>query len=95
MLFAWSCENNYFVQAPRNAFEPDKPVLNVISAVDPFFSKANAWLGNADAQGHCAAALKDNPRAAVLLVPGAPHTLLNLPGPRSATAGFLAQYVRP
>ncbi|WP_088278405.1 dienelactone hydrolase family protein [Ideonella sp. A 288] len=89
LLFAWSCEDNYFVKAPQNAFEPGKPVLNVISATDPFFSKSNSWLGNAAAQGHCGAALKDNARAAVLLVPNAPHTLLNLPAARSATAGFL------
>ncbi len=89
MLFAWSCEENYFVEQPRNAFEPGKPVLNVISATDPFFSKANAWLGNPQAQGHCAAALKDNPQAAVLLVPNAPHTLLNQPAARDAAAGFL------
>ena len=92
MLYAWSCEPNYFVEAPRNAFEADKPVLNVISSTDPFFSRTNAWLGNADAQGHCGAALKENPRAAVVLVPGAPHTLLNLPAARHATAGFLAPY---
>ncbi|MBL8361187.1 MAG: alpha/beta hydrolase [Rubrivivax sp.] len=95
MLYAWSCEPNYFVEAPRNAFEADKPVLNVISSTDPFFSRSNAWLGNADAQGHCGAALKDNPRAAVVLVPGAPQTLLNLPAARHATAGFLAPYAAP
>lgn len=89
MLYAWSCESNYFVKQPLNAFEPNKPVLNIISASDPFFSKANTWLGNSDAQGHCGAALKDYPQAAVLLVPGALHTLLNLPAARDATAGFL------
>jgi dienelactone hydrolase len=95
VLYAWSCETNYFVVEPRNAFEPDKPVLNVISASDPFFSRANAWLGNAEAQGHCGAALKDNSRASVLLVPNAPHTLLNLPAARSATAGFLSLLAKP
>lgn len=95
VLYAWSCETNYFVVEPRNAFEPDKPVLNVISASDPFFSKANAWLGNAEAQGHCGAALKDNSRASVLLVPNAPHTLLNLPAARSAAAGFLSLLAKP
>jgi hypothetical protein len=30
-----------------------------------------------------------------VLVPDAPHTLLNLPAARSATAGFLAQAVKP
>jgi hypothetical protein len=94
MLFAWSCEPNYFVKQPLNAFEPGKPVLNVISTTDPFFSKANAWLGNADALGHCGAALKDNAQASVVLIPGAPHTLLNLPGARDAAAGFVDRAVR-
>lgn len=95
ILYAWSCEANYFVMEPRNSFEPGKPVLNVISASDPFFSKSNAWLNNAEAQGHCGAALKDNGRASVLLVPNAPHTLLNLSATRSATAGFLALIAKP
>ncbi len=89
MLFAWSCEPNYFVVEPQNAFEPSKPVLNVISATDPFFSPSNAWLGNAAAKGHCADALKDVKRASIALIPGAPHTLLNLPGVRDITSGFL------
>jgi dienelactone hydrolase len=91
ILYAWSCESNYFVTEPRNSFESSKPVLNVISVQDPFFSKTNTWLGNNEAQGHCAAALKDNKQASVLLIPNAPHTLLNLPAARSATAGFLMQ----
>lgn len=95
ILYAWSCETNYFVMEPRNAFEPGKPVLNVISASDPFFSRSNAWLGNPDAQGHCGSALKDNSRASVLLVPNAPHTLLNLSATRSATAGFLSLLTKP
>lgn len=94
LLYAWSCEANYFVKEPLNAFETGKPVLNVISATDPFFSRANTWLGNPQAEGHCGAALKDNPRAAVLLVPNAPHTLLNLPAARSATAGFLSLFTK-
>lgn len=95
MLFAWSCESNYFVASAQNSFEAGKPVLNVISSTDPFFSQTNPWLDNPEAQGHCASALKDNPKAAVLLIPNAPHTLLNLPGARIATAGFLAQVIKP
>ena len=95
ILYAWSCEANYFVIEPRNSFEPGKPVLNVISASDPFFSRSNTWLGNPDAQGHCGAALKDNSRASVLQVPNAAHTLLNLSATRSATAGFLSLLPKP
>lgn len=95
MLYAWSCETNYFVKEPLNAFPAGKPVLNVISTTDPFFSKTNTWLGNQAALGHCGAALKDNPQAAIVLVPNAPHTLLNLPAARIATAGFLASLAKP
>ena len=94
LLYAWSCEPNYFVTAPRNAFEPGKPVLNVISTVDPFFSPANTWLGNPEAKGHCGEALKGNPKGRVVLVPGAPHTLINLPKAREATEAFLAEFTR-
>ncbi|MFO1306272.1 MAG: alpha/beta hydrolase [Burkholderiales bacterium] len=90
MIFAWSCEPNYFVTEPRNGFAAQEPVLNVISSVDPFFSPSNAWLGNASAKGHCADALANNKNAVIVLIPGAPHTLLNLPAARSATAAFIA-----
>ena len=95
IVYSWSCETNYFVNEPRNAFEPGKPVLNVISSTDPFFSRSNPWLGNPQAQGHCGAALKGNDHASVLLVPDAPHTLLNFPATQSATAGFLALLAKP
>lgn len=91
MIYSWSCENNYFVQEHRSVFPATQPVLNVISATDPFFSPSNAWLGNPAARGHCGEALKDNRNATIVLIPGAPHTLLNLPAARSATAGFLAE----
>jgi hypothetical protein len=92
IMFAWSCETNYFVQAPKNAFTAEQPVLNIISNVDPFFSRSNSWLGNAEAVGHCGAALKGLPKAAVLLVPDAPHTLINFPAARHAVSGFLAAH---
>jgi dienelactone hydrolase len=94
ILYAWSCEQNYFVKEPKNAFEAGKPTLNVISLTDPFFSKSNSWLGNASAAGHCGAALKGNTSATVLLIPDAPHTVLGVAAARQATAGFLAQFVK-
>lgn len=94
ILYAWSCEQNYFVKEPKNAFETGKPVLNIISSTDPFFSKSNSWVGNANPAGHCGAALKGNASASVLLIPDAPHTVLGVPAARQATAGFLAQFVK-
>jgi dienelactone hydrolase len=95
MVYSWSCEPNYFVKEPQNAFEAGKPVLNIISSTDPFFSKSNSWLGNNNATGHCAAALKGNTLASVVLIPDAPHTLITLNAAKQATAGFLAQVVKP
>lgn len=95
IIYSWSCEDNYFVAGHRTAVVTGQPVLNVISATDPFFSPANGWLGNAKPAGHCAAALAANPRAVVLLVPDAPHTLVNLPAARAATVGFLDSAIAP
>lgn len=95
MIYAWSCEDNYFVTAHGTRIAPTQPVLNVISATDPFFSPSNSWLGNPAARGHCGAALATNKNATIVLIPGAPHTLLNLPAARHATAGFLRDAVKP
>ena len=89
MVFSWSCEDNYFVDAHRTAVVLEQPVLNVISATDPFFSPSNPWLGNPAALGHCAKTLAQHRNAGIVLVPGAPHTLLMLPPAKQAVAGFL------
>ena len=95
IIFSWSCEDNYFVQTHLSALPDDKPVLNVISSTDPFFSRSNSWLGNPSAAGHCGAALKANKQASVVLIPGAPHTLLNLPAARHPVEGFLKDVLKP
>lgn len=95
MIFSWSCEDNYFVERAQTAIVAGQPVLNVISAADPFFSPANAWLGNPAAQGHCAQAFKDQPDARVLLLPGAPHTLLNLRAARQQVQAFVLDLLAP
>jgi dienelactone hydrolase len=89
IIYAWSCEDNYFVETHGTRVVPDQPVLNVISAVDPFFSRTNDWLGNANATGNCAAALGEAKRATIVLLPQAPHTLMNLPQARAVTRSFL------
>lgn len=95
MIFAWSCEDNYFVSGHRTAVPVDQPVLNVISLTDPFFSPSNTWLANPGAHGHCGAALARHTQATVVLIAGAPHTLLNLPAARHATAGFVRDVLKP
>ncbi len=94
MIFSWSCEDNYFVEQHRTATIAE-PVLNVMSATDVFFSPSNAWLGNAQAKGHCGAALKDHKAATIVLIPGAPHTLLNLPQARQAVRTWLLELLKP
>lgn len=95
ILYSWSCENNYFVEQHRTAMPSDRPVLNVMSSTDVFFSPSNAWLGNAAAKGHCGDALAANKQASVVLIPGAPHTLLMLPPARHATEGFVRDLLKP
>lgn len=94
IVFSWSCEDNYFVASPQTALPQDKPVLNVMSSTDPFFSPSNSWLGNPAATGHCGAALQANKLASIVLIPGAPHTLLNLPAARHPVEGFLRDVLK-
>jgi dienelactone hydrolase len=93
ILYSWSCENNYFVSEHRTT-NIAQPVLNVMSSTDVFFSPSNAWVGNAAAKGYCGDALKDHKQATIVLIPGAPHTLLNLPAARHATLGFVKDVLK-
>lgn len=89
LIYSWSCENNYFVEDHRTS-QKALPVLNIVSNADKYFSTANAYLGNAQASGHCLTALgEDRSDVQVVLIPNAPHTLINLPAARSATLGFI------
>jgi dienelactone hydrolase len=89
MMFAWSCEDNYFVKAHQTAIPDDQPTLNIISSTDPYFSPSNSWLGNAQGVGHCGAALKSNQKASIVLIPGGPHTVLTFPQAKGPVQGFL------
>lgn len=94
LIYAWSCEDNYMVTAHRTGIAPTQPVLNVISSTDPFFSPSNSYLGAPQAAGHCGRTLAQHKAATVVLIAGAPHTLLNLPSARHSTAGFLRDLLR-
>lgn len=89
ILFAWGCEDNYFVESHQTAIPDDQPVLNIISSSDPYFSPSNSWIGNPNAAGHCGAALKNNKKASVVLIPGGPHTVLMFPQAKGPVEGFL------
>lgn len=62
-----------------------------MSATDKYFSKANSYLGNDAALGHCGRALAKNRFASIVLIPEAPHTLLNLPQTHQVVEGFLKE----
>jgi len=95
ILFAWSCEDNFFVKEHGTRLPPGRPVLNVISARDPLFSSANSWVGLPDPVGHCGPLLRNNPRAEVLLLGNAPQRVMNMPAARSAARRFLVESLQP
>ncbi len=92
ILYAWSCESNYFVEQHGTRFGEQEPVLNVISTDDPYFRPGNPWHGDATGEldGHAAASVKGNLKAVIVLLSGAPHTLYNLSPARHATQAFLS-----
>ena len=92
ILFAWSCEDNYFVDGHRTAVKPGDPVLNVISLADPYFSPASPFSDGTQVTGHGGNAFSSNTAAEIVLVPGAPHTLYNLPQVRAVVKSFLNLY---
>lgn len=89
LILSWSCENNYHVTEHRTRIPQDCPVLNIMSGTDPYFSRANSYLDNDSALGHAAQTLKDHKDATIVLLPGAPHTLFNLPQARTLIDAFL------
>ena len=95
IIYSWSCEDNYFVERHGTALPQKQSLLNIISSTDPFFSPSNSWLGSVNAKGHCGDAFKEQKSASIVLIAGAPHTLINLPTARHATAGFVRDVLNP
>lgn len=89
VIYAWSCELNYFVEEPRTAIPKATPVLAMIAAKDPFFSPENPWNKDVSINGTCAPALKDHASAMVVSLSTDKHTIVNFPEARDVTAGFL------
>ena len=95
LIYSWSCEDNYFVAAPQLGIGPKEPVLNAIAARDPYFSAANPWNKDRTVTGSCAAALKDDPKAEVMVIDADVHTILNRPEVRQLSAAFLRRILEP
>ncbi|WP_316167395.1 MULTISPECIES: hypothetical protein [unclassified Bradyrhizobium] len=95
LIFSWSCEDNYFVTAPGLGIGPSEPVLNAISARDPYFSAANPWNKDRAVTGSCAAALKDDAKAEVMVIDADVHTILNRPEVHERSARFLRGVLDP
>ncbi|WP_316172757.1 MULTISPECIES: hypothetical protein [unclassified Bradyrhizobium] len=95
LIYSWSCEDNYFVTAPGLGIGPTEPVLNAISARDPYFSAANPWNKDRAVTGSCAAALKDDAKAEVMVIDADVHTILNRPEVHERSARFLRGVLDP
>lgn len=91
LIYGWSCEDNYFVEQARNGFEADCALLNILSGDDPFFGAASRFNQGRGVDGDSRRALAGMPRAKLVLLPQAPHTLYNLPEARALTADFLRE----
>ncbi|OBW90786.1 hypothetical protein QV01_09545 [Gallibacterium genomosp. 3] len=91
LIYSWSCEDNYFVKSHQTSLK-SVPTINIMSSKDKYFSTANSYIGNEAAIGNCSqtfAKAEKPENFQVILIPNAPHTLINLPAARSATLGFI------
>ncbi len=89
IIYSWSCEGNYFVKAPDLKIPVTLPVLNVISARDPYFSPVNPWNKGYEVTSNCAAALKNNPKAKIEVLDAKAHTVIDRPEVLEKTGKFL------
>jgi dienelactone hydrolase len=91
VIYAWSCERNYFVEEPRTAIPKETPVLAVIAVKDPYFSPENAWNKDVKVAGSCSAALKDHSAATVVTISTDKHTIMNFAEVQDLTRSFLTR----
>jgi dienelactone hydrolase len=89
IMYAWSCEANYFVEAPRTAIPKETPTLALIAVKDPYFSPDNPWNKGYDVKGTCAGALKEHAQALVATLSTDKHTIVNLAEARDVAKVFL------
>ncbi len=91
LIYSWSCEANYFVEAPKTAVPTDTPVLSVIATRDPYFSPENPWNASYAVKGTCGEALKAHRDATIIALSSDKHTILNSPQSRDAAAAFITR----
>lgn len=89
IVYSWSCEQNYFVEAPHIGIPKATPVLSVIAAKDPYFSAENPWNKGLDIKGTCTGALKDHTDAVVVTLLSDKHTIMNFQEAHDVTKAFL------
>ncbi|PWC36398.1 hypothetical protein [Azospirillum sp. TSO35-2] len=89
VIYSWSCEANYFVDAPKTAIPQETPVLSMIATRDPYFSGENPWNRPYAVRGDCGNALKSHQDAMIVTLASNKHTILNTPQAHDTTAAFL------
>ena len=94
VMYAWSCEDNYFVESHRTAIPLATPVLAMIAAKDPYFSPENPWNADYHVRGTCTQALKNHQSATVVTVASDKHTIVNFPDVQAITRVFLEKVLK-
>ena len=89
LIYAWSCEKNYFVDDDRTAIPRTTPVLAIIAAKDPYFSPLNPWNQGMAVSGTCTTALRDHSAATVVTLSTDKHTVVAFPEAQSLAGSFL------
>ncbi len=89
IIYAWSCEKNYFVEEDRTAIPRTTPVLAIIAAKDPYFAPSNPWNQGMAVTGTCTAALREHTATMVVTLSTDKHTVVNFPEAQSLAGSFL------
>jgi len=75
IVTAFSCENSYYSKDFKIGSKKYEPFLNIIGTHDEYFANDSIPNKKYEVQGHCTQALKNFPKAKVVLLPKTKHDI--------------------